>query len=85
MIQNDNADGAATGTAIPDGSAAVLMPIIAMVFIAYLVIGLAMPVLPLHVHLDLGLGTFVVGLVSGGQFAALPWSSTGANSRAIVR
>ncbi len=70
MIQNDNADGAATGTAIPDGSAAVLMPIIAMVFIAYLVIGLAMPVLPLHVHLDLGLGTFVVGLVSGGQFAA---------------
>jgi MFS family permease len=42
----------------------------AVVFIAYLVIGLAMPVLPLHVHLDLGLSTFVVGLVSGSQFAA---------------
>jgi MFS family permease len=41
-----------------------------VVFIAYLVIGLAMPVLPLHVHLDLGLSTFVVGLVSGSQFAA---------------
>ena len=46
------------------------MPIMAVVFIAYLVIGLAMPVLPLHVHLDLGLSTFVVGLVSGSQFAA---------------
>jgi hypothetical protein len=34
------------------------------------VIGLALPVLPLHVHKDLGLGTFVVGLVAGAQFAA---------------
>lgn len=51
-------------------SAAALLPIIAVVFIAYLVIGLAMPVLPLHVHQGLGLGTFVVGLVAGSQFAA---------------
>ena len=41
-----------------------------VVFIAFLVIGLAMPVLPLHVHQGLGLGTFVVGLVAGSQFAA---------------
>ncbi|HTS53105.1 MAG TPA: arabinose transporter [Burkholderiales bacterium] len=47
-----------------------LLPIVAAVFIAYLVIGLAMPVLPLHVHQGLGLGTFVVGLVAGSQFAA---------------
>jgi len=66
MTQNDNADG----TIVPDRSAAALVPIMAVVFMAYLVIGLAMPVLPLHVHADLGLGTFVVGLVSGSQFAA---------------
>jgi MFS family permease len=29
-----------------------------------------MPVLPLHVHQGLGLGTFVVGLVAGSQFVA---------------
>ncbi len=29
-----------------------------------------MPVLPLYVHRGLGLSTFVVGLVSGSQFAA---------------
>jgi MFS family permease len=47
-----------------------LLPIMAAVFIAFIVIGLAMPVLPLHVHSGLGLGTFMVGLVAGSQFAA---------------
>jgi MFS family permease len=47
-----------------------LVPIMAVVFIAFLVIGLALPVLPLHVHQGLGLGAFVVGLVAGSQFAA---------------
>ena len=46
-----------------------LLPIMAVVFIAYLVIGLAMPVLPLHVHQGLGFDSFVVGLVAGSQFA----------------
>ena len=32
------------------GSGASLLPIMGVVFIAFLVIGLAMPVLPLHVH-----------------------------------
>lgn len=45
-------------------------PIMAAVFLSFLVIGLALPVLPLHVHDDLGLGTFIVGLVTGTQFAA---------------
>src|SRR5260221_9284015 len=49
---------------------AVLLPIIAGGFIAFLLIGLALPVLPLDVHQDLGLGTLVVGLVAGAQFAA---------------
>ena len=35
-----------------------------------MVIGLATPALPLHVHQKLGFGTFAVGLVSGSQFAA---------------
>lgn len=47
-----------------------LMPIMAVVSIAFLIIGFALPVLPLHVHQGLGLGTFVVGLVTGSQFAA---------------
>jgi MFS family permease len=49
---------------------AALLPIMGAVFVAFLVIGIAMPVLPLHVHQGLGLGTFVVGVVAGSQFAA---------------
>ena len=48
----------------------VLLPIMAAVFMAFLVTGIAMPALPLHVHQGLGLGTFVVGLVGGTQFGA---------------
>src|SRR3954451_10391602 len=47
-----------------------LFPIMAVVSIAFLIIGFALPVLPLHVHHGLGLSTFVVGLVTGSQFAA---------------
>jgi MFS family permease len=57
---------------------AALLPIMGVVRVAFLVIGLAMPVLPLHVHNGLGLGTFLVGLVAGSQFAAAlitrPWA-----------
>src|SRR5438477_10110145 len=57
----------------PAGSTSVvgaLLPVVATVFVAYLVVGIAMPVLPLHVHEGLGLSTFIVGLVAGSQFAA---------------
>src|SRR5712671_2113630 len=47
-----------------------VLPILGVVLVAFLVIGLALPVLPLHVHQGLGLSTFVVGLVTGSQFAA---------------
>jgi hypothetical protein len=47
-----------------------LLPIMAVVLVAFLVIGLGLPVLPLHVHQGLGPGAFVVGLVAGSQFAA---------------
>ncbi|MFE0014124.1 arabinose transporter [Mesorhizobium sp. NPDC059054] len=47
-----------------------LLPIIAAVLAGFLVIGAALPVLPLHVSGDLGFGTLMVGLVAGAQFAA---------------
>jgi len=57
---------------------AALLPIMGVIFVAFLVIGLAMPVLPLHVHARLGFGTFAVGVVAGIQFSAAlvsrPWA-----------
>lgn len=47
-----------------------LAPIMGSVFLAFLVIGLALPALPLHVHDTLGLGGLAVGTVAGAQFAA---------------
>jgi MFS family permease len=40
----------------------------AAVFSAFLVTGAALPVIPRHIHDNLGFGVFVVGLVSGAQF-----------------
>jgi len=70
-------------------SVAALLPIMGVVFMAFLVIGLAMPVLPLHVHQGLGLSTFVVGLVAGSQFAASlvsrVWAGRHADTRGAKR
>jgi MFS family permease len=46
-----------------------LAPIMAAVFVSFLVIGMGMPVLPLHVHQNLGYDSFMVGIVAGSQFA----------------
>jgi MFS family permease len=50
---------------------------------------MALPVLPLHVHQDLGLSTFVVGLVAGSQFVAAllsrVWSGHYADSKGAKR
>jgi MFS family permease len=62
-----------------------LLPIMGVVFIAFLIIGLAIPVLPLHVHEGLGLSTFVVGLVAGSQFVASPVSRVSAGRHADIR
>src|SRR3954465_12926241 len=68
---------------------ATLLPIMAVVLVGFLVIGLALPVLPLHVPQGLGLGTFAVGLVPGSQFAASLvsrfWSGHFADSRGAKR
>jgi MFS family permease len=66
-------------------STTALLPIMAAVFIAFIVIGLAIPVLPLHVHQGLGLGTFLVGLVAGSQFAAAILSRVWAGRDADIR
>ena len=69
--------------------ATMLLPIMGVVFVAFLVVGVAMPVLPLHVHNGLGFGTFVVGLVAGSQFAASlisrPWAGHFSDSRGAKR
>jgi MFS family permease len=69
--------------------ATALLPIMGVVFVAFLIIGIAMPVLPLHVHNGLGLGTFVVGLVAGSQFAASlisrPWAGHYSDRRGAKR
>ena len=69
--------------------AASLLPIMGAVFVAFLVIGVAMPVLPLYVHDGLGFGTFVVGLVAGSQFAASlisrPWAGHYSDGRGAKR
>lgn len=66
-------------------SMAPLLPIMGVVFAAFLIIGLAMPVLPLHVNQGLGLSTFVVGLVAGSQFAASLLSRVWAGRHADIR
>src|SRR5947207_13675376 len=66
-------------------SSAALLPVMGAVFVAFIVIGLAIPVLPLHVHQGLGLGTFLVGLVVGSQFAAAIVSRVWAGRDADIR
>src|SRR5215510_11366785 len=73
------------GSASSAGPIASLLPVMTAVLIAFLVIGIALPVLPLHVHQGLGLSTFIVGLITGSQFAASlisrPWAGRHADSR----
>ena len=63
----------------------VLLPVMGAVLTGFLIIGIALPVLPLYVHQRLGFGTFVVGLVAGSQFAAAVitriWAGSFADNR----
>jgi len=76
-------------TVDPRPVGATLMPIMGVVFVGFLVIGVAMPVLPLYVHDGLGFGTFVVGLLAGSQFAASlfsrPWAGHYSDGRGAKR
>src|SRR3954451_5532368 len=66
-------------------SGAALFPVMSAVFIGFLVIGIAIPVLPLHVHEGLGQSTFLVGLVVGSQFAAAIFSRVWAGRHSDTR
>src|SRR5215212_9468594 len=76
-------------TVIRRSVSSALLPIMSVVFIGFLIIGMALPVLPLHVHQTLGLSTFVVGLVTGIQFIAALisriWAGHFADSRGAKR
>ena len=90
VIKNAEHEGRAVGATVADSrSMTALLPIMGVVLVAFLVIGLALPVLPLHVHQGLGLSTFVVGLVTGSQFAASlvsrVWSGHYADSKGPKR
>lgn len=78
-----------TGPVRERQSVAAQIPIMAVVLIAFLIIGLALPVLPLHVHQGLGFGAFIVGLVAGSQFGASllsrMWAGHYADSRGPKR
>ncbi|PAT50201.1 hypothetical protein CJU41_00965 [Pseudomonas aeruginosa] len=87
------------GSPTPTGNAAdsprppdvfrTLLPITLAVFIGFLTIGMQMPVLPLHLHETLGMGTLVVGLVIGLQFVVAlvsrPWAGNLADLRGAKR
>jgi MFS family permease len=90
VIKNAEHEGRAVGATVADSrSMTALLPIMGVVLVAFLVIGLALPVLPLHVHQGLGLSTFVVGLAIGSQFAASlvsrVWSGHYADSKGPKR
>jgi MFS family permease len=73
----------------PHPFTAPLLPIMGVVFVGFLGVGVAMPVLPLYVHDGLGFGPFVVGLVAGSQFAASlisrPWAGNYSDGRGAKR
>lgn len=62
-----------------------LLPITLAVFIGFLIIGMQLPVLPLHLHQTLGMGTLVVGSVIGSQFVAALLSRAWAGNFADMR
>jgi MFS family permease len=85
MKMGDHQKSRASNTSPGQARSAALLPIMGAVFVAFLVIGMGMPVLPLHVHQGLGLGTFLVGLITGSQFAAAIFSRVWAGRQADMR
>jgi MFS family permease len=62
-----------------------LAPITLAVFVAFLTIGIQLPILPLYLHNALGMSTTVVGLVIGAQFGAALLSRSWAGNFADMR
>ncbi|WP_313624698.1 arabinose transporter [Achromobacter sp.] len=62
-----------------------ILPLTLAVFIGFFMVGLPMPVLPLHVDGTLAMGALAVGVVAGVQFAAALLSRAGAGAMADRR
>ncbi len=87
MTQAHNPQSPTAATAPPPGINVLLKlaPLTLAVFIAFLTIGIQLPVLPLHLHDRLGMGPAVIGLVVGTQFAAALLSRAWAGNFADMR
>src|SRR3954469_3061238 len=85
MLTNSSLKRSSAATTRAPLSIAMLLPIMSSVFVAFLVTGIAMPVVPLHVHDGLGLNTFIVGLVAASQFVSALLSRPFAGQRADSR
>lgn len=54
----------------PSGTTAQILPAVFFTFISYLSVGVPLAVLPLYVHMNLGYGTVLAGLVISAQYVA---------------
>jgi len=55
---------------LPGGSVAEILPTVSFTFVCYLTVGIPLAILPMHVHLQLGYGTVLAGLVISAQYVA---------------
>jgi MFS family permease len=55
---------------LPGGTVAEILPTVSFTFVCYFTIAILLAILPMHVHLRLGYGTFVAGLVISTQYVA---------------
>ena len=62
-----------------------VLPLTLSVFVAFITMGMQMPVLPLHLHGTLGMGPVVIGLIMGVAFAAALLSRAWAGNFADTR
>ncbi|MDR3043754.1 MAG: arabinose transporter [Desulfovibrio sp.] len=83
--QTHHADAPSAAALAASGVFFRLLPVTLAVFVSFFTIGMQMPVLPLHLHETLGMGTLIVGLVVGSQFAAALLSRAWAGNFADMR
>jgi MFS family permease len=55
---------------LPSVVIARILPTVSLTFVCYLTIGIPLAILPMHVHLQLGYGTVLAGLVISTQYVA---------------
>src|SRR5579859_7894041 len=55
---------------LPGGVIGRILPTVSFTFVCYLTIGIPLAILPMHVHLQLGYGTILAGLVISTQYVA---------------